>query len=265
MRTTHFKNLLLVLASAAFLGGVVALPLAAHAQQASGASAKSDKLDVSGLEKKYWASKDTDFSVVQNRTYSKVHRFSLAAEYGSLISDPYSNGSIYVFSGNYYFTERYGVEIQGALADLHNNDAMKNFENLPNGTGVRPNYNRMGNFYGASFNWVPIYAKMSVMNSKIIYFDMAFSPGVGIQQYHQELQSAAASTSTIQNTKSGLAGQFAITQHYFFSNHWSLRVDWTNRWTAEKRATWTVVNGAHSESSILQHDGILSGGLTFFF
>ncbi len=37
-----------------------------------------DKVDISDLESKYWAPKDTDFSVVQNRTYSKDNRFMIA-------------------------------------------------------------------------------------------------------------------------------------------------------------------------------------------
>src|SRR5687768_17351365 len=37
---------------------------------------ESEKLDIQGLEEKYWAPKDTDFSVVQNRTYTKAKRFS---------------------------------------------------------------------------------------------------------------------------------------------------------------------------------------------
>ena len=32
----------------------------------------SDKLDIKKLEQKYWAAKDDDFSVVQNRRYVKA-------------------------------------------------------------------------------------------------------------------------------------------------------------------------------------------------
>jgi hypothetical protein len=44
----------------------------AQAPQAGSPSGASEKVDVTDLEKKYWASKDTDFSVVQNRVYSKA-------------------------------------------------------------------------------------------------------------------------------------------------------------------------------------------------
>ena len=267
--TLSKKLRLSILAPTMVMGGLIALPHIAMAQQAKptpAPAAQSDKLDVRDLEKKYWASKDTDFSVVQNRTYSKVHRFSIAAQYGTPVSDAYSDGSVFTFSGNYYFSERYGVELQGTVTNLHDNDSLKSFEHLPSSTGVRPNYNKMGDFYGASFNWVPIYAKMSLLNSSVIYFDMAFSPGFGIQTYNQEIEPSVASTATDQRNRSGAAAQFAVTQHYFFTNHFALRVDWTHRWTSEKTAVWTAnPDGSHAESSGVHHDSVLSGGLTYFF
>src|SRR5665213_1189165 len=58
----------------------------------AGAAAKpaDEKVDISDLENKYWAPKDTDFSVVQNRTYSKEHRWFFSAQYGIPVSDSYS-------------------------------------------------------------------------------------------------------------------------------------------------------------------------------
>ena len=53
-----------------------------------------DKLDLKKLEDKYWAAKDTDFSVVQNRTYTKEGRAFLSLSYGPLMNDPYSYGRL---------------------------------------------------------------------------------------------------------------------------------------------------------------------------
>src|SRR3954454_2812075 len=84
-----------------------AAPTAAAGNDANGAksdaakgveankNANSDKVDVTELEKKYWAPKDTDFSVVQNRTYSKQGKFAISALYGLHIDDDFSKGSAY--------------------------------------------------------------------------------------------------------------------------------------------------------------------------
>src|SRR5690349_4976024 len=76
------------------LVGITAAPTAfakskkAESQKAPAAAAApaantpSEKLDVSDLENKYWAPKDTDFSVVQNRTYTKEHKLFLSGEFG---------------------------------------------------------------------------------------------------------------------------------------------------------------------------------------
>ena len=40
-------------------------------------SATEEKVDISDLEQKYWAPKDVEFNVVQNRLYSKAGRFGI--------------------------------------------------------------------------------------------------------------------------------------------------------------------------------------------
>src|SRR5690349_4425346 len=50
---------------------------------------KSDKLDISDLEQKYWAPKDTDFSVVQNRTYTKAGKLGVSLMTGPIINDTF--------------------------------------------------------------------------------------------------------------------------------------------------------------------------------
>ena len=76
----------------------------AQAPKADAPAGASDKVDVTDLEKKYWASKDTDFSVVQNRVYSKANRFALTAQYGFLINDQWSDGPKFAGSLGYYFS-----------------------------------------------------------------------------------------------------------------------------------------------------------------
>ncbi|MEO0335372.1 MAG: hypothetical protein AAF202_03205, partial [Pseudomonadota bacterium] len=79
--------------SKAIIVGCSALIMGSYAQvaQAQGQKAKEekkktagDRVDISDLENKYWAPKDTDFKVVQNRLYTKEKRFSLSTGIGIL-------------------------------------------------------------------------------------------------------------------------------------------------------------------------------------
>ena len=249
-----------------FILAMAAAPASAFAQQRAsgraetkpvaapaGDAAAEGKLDVSDLEKKYWAAKDTDFSVVQNRAYSKAGRFAATLQYGSYINDPYSDVNQYRFAANYYFSERYGVEVSYAMLDSVNSKSTNGYINS-NG-GVFPNHNKDKQYYGAAFNWIPIYAKMSLLNSRIVYFDMAFSPGVGMTTYEQQVMGSnpTASAATL---------SFDVTQHFFLSNWFALRLDYQNRWYNEDIKDYRHGAGMGSD---VNHEGILSIGTQFFF
>jgi outer membrane beta-barrel protein len=206
----------------------------APAPAAAPEAEKSDKVDISDIENKYWAPKDTDFSVVQNRTYTKEGKFGLALQGGLLVNDGYSDGTVYGGTVNYFFSERYGVEATYATADVHENDSTKRL--IDYGGGIKPDYGRMQNYYGVAFNWIPFYAKMSVLGKKIIYFDMAFSPAIGMMNYEQVTEGGGLD-------KSAMAYGFDVTQYFFLSKNFSLRVDLRNRWFKEDVAKYYTSDG----------------------
>lgn len=257
LKRSRFSSGLLAAAVAASISAWGGISLAAEPAKASppsvDESGASDKLDVSGLEKKYWAAKDTDFSVVQNRTYSKAGRFALTGQYGYYVNDSYNDVQALRLAGDYYFNERYGVELDYEAFSAVNSQSTNAYLNS-NG-GVMPNHNQPQTYYGAAFNWVPIYAKMSLLNSRIIYFDMAFSPGFGISTSQQQLRGAYPTTSAP-------TFSFNISQHFFLSNWFALRFDFQNRWYNDEikdfRTTQVMSNSLYHESSLM-------GGVQFFF
>lgn len=216
----------------------------------------SDKLDVSDLERKYWAAKDTDFSVVQNRLFSKANRFSLGVGYGTQLNDSWSEGPTYSATANYYFSERYGIELTYTSTDSKDNDAT---QRLRANQGGMPNHNKLKGFSGVAFNWVPFYAKMSLLNSTIIYFDMAISPGIGVTTYEQQMiegsEKKTAPTLTLD-----------VTQQFFLNKWFAIRVDLKNRWYREDVNSYRPQNGVDRKvSTDLTYTSILMGGVTFFF
>lgn len=219
----------------------------------------TDKVDISDIENKYWAPKDTDFSVVQNRTYTKEGRFALALQGGLILNDNYSDGMTYGGTANYFFSERYGIEATYMVADLEDNDPTKQLVEF--GGGVYPDFGRMTNYYGIGFNWVPFYAKMSMMGKKILYFDMAFTPAIGIMEYDQITQNSKIA-------KSAMAYGFDVTQYFFLSRNFSLRLDLRNRWFKEDVAKYYTSGGLQEGQTFRNkstYNMQLIFGLNYFF
>lgn len=244
------------------------LPAAAGVAAGEGAAAdepgtenKSDKLDVTDLDRKYWAAKDTDFSVVQNRTYSKAGRLALSAQYGVLSNDPYSDATVFNGALTYYFSERLGLELGASFLDSEDNKSVEYFKNQFRAT---PDHGKVMSFYGAALVWVPFYAKMSVLNSEIIYFDMQISPGLGVTTYDQQLHSSAE----IEKTSPTLT--LDVTQHFFLNKNFAARFDFKNRWFQEEvisagRSGAGGVTAGEKVKDELTHISLLLVGGTFFF
>jgi outer membrane beta-barrel protein len=231
-------------------------------KSATAPSAKKDgKVDISDLENKYWAPKDTDFSVVQNRTYTKEGRFFLTLDYGRPINDQWSTGSVYGGTLNYFWSERLGLQATYLKADLTNNDA-NDFLATNYGSGVRPDFNRLNSYYGLGFNIVPFYAKMSFWGKKIIYFDMAITPTVGMTKYDQVIQ-------TGNQSKTAFTYGVDISQFFFFTNYFAIRADLKSHWSSQDVVRYHG-NGSSTFTgekvkTTTNLDSLFLIGLTFFY
>lgn len=223
----------------------------------------SDKLDIKKLEQKYWSAKDDDFSVVQNRRYVKAERFYLTGSAGIPFNDPYSTGTIVSGSLGYFFNERWGFEATYNSADLKQNDAVDQFVNT---YGVMPDHNIYKSSYYLSGIWVPFYAKMSVMDKAIIYFDMGLSVGVGQLNYDIAQKEGPLS----KNTMSYKLGVF---QQIFFSEHFAIRADLINTWSTQDKMKYyapgdvvngTPVTGVRDQGTETLNDTSLMIGITYW-
>ncbi len=247
---------LLVLASALSANAQTARKTSTQSSASASASApqgSGEKMDVSDLEKKYWAAKDTDFNVVQNRLFSKAGRLALTLNYGMYVSEPWSKGGTYGASLNYFFSERAGVELAYSKTDSSDNDATSRLK----AQSGSPNHTKLKGYYGLGYNWVPFYAKMSFLNSSIVYFDMSITPGLGMVQYEQQKEEGNALQST-----PGFS--LAITQHYFLTKWVALRLDYKNFWYNEDMIAYRIGSRSLNTSGI-KNDSLLMGGFTFYY
>ena len=203
----------------------------------------SDKLDIQKLEQKYWSAKDDDFSVIQNRSFQKEKRLFASLNYGIPFNDPNSMGSLMGLNLGYFFNERWGLELNYVSAQFQFNDTVDYFKKR---YGVLPDHNTFKSAQTIMGYWVPIYAKMSLLDKKIIYFDMGLGFGLGTTTFDQnsctDVTVCKSGTGLGGITKSSLASShyaFSIMQQFFLSEHWAIRVDLINRYTNESRVNST--------------------------
>jgi len=101
---------------------------------------------------------------------------------------------------------------------------------------------------------VPFYAKMSVLNSNIIYFDMAISPGFGVTTYDQQTESG-------NRAKTAPSVALDLTQTFFLNRHFALRLDFRNRWYQEEiiryRSPFSSVSNDTTNASFLMFGATL--------
>ncbi|QDK45080.1 outer membrane beta-barrel domain-containing protein [Bdellovibrio sp. ZAP7] len=213
----------------------------------------SDKLDIKKLENKYWAAKDEDFGVVQNRRYVKAERFYLTARAGIPVNDAFSEGTIMGADVGYFFNERWGVEVSYNNANLTENDSTEQFHTQ---NGAMPDHNILKSSYFASAIWVPFYAKMSALDKAIIYFDMGVSVGLGNVNYE-------IARSTGNEAKSSIGYKLGVFQQIFFSEHFALRADLINTWANESQKPYTV-SSPRVLGDKMVNDTSLMFGLTYW-
>lgn len=230
----------------------------AFAQQAADSKSSdqrgSDKLDIKKLEQKYWAAKDDDFSVVQNRRYTKAERFFLNVSGGVPINDPFGAGTLLNAQLGYFFNERWGMDLSYTKASMSNNDNTKQFIGE---FGVAPNYNFYDSSKMLSVTYVPLYAKMSFVDKAIIYFDMGISLGVGTTDYIIKREEGDLS-------KNAMSYQIGVNQQIFFSEHFAIRMDFINKFTSEERLKFRTSAPDRDLGSKMTNDTQLLLGLTYW-
>lgn len=226
----------------------------------------SDKLDLKKLEDKYWSAKDTDFNVVQNRTYTKANKVFVSLGYGPLVNDAYSYGRMTNFAGGYYFSERWGLEIAHETGSIRNSDSTDAFiyDNQ-----FAPNYNTFKSYTSLNAIIVPFYAKMSFWDRKIMYFDMQFALGVGQMKYNIQKQTGLVPNTTLAPEEASSIGyNLDITQQLFFHENFAVRFDIKNKWSSQRRERYYISNEPEANRPLgkfNQQDTSVLLGLTIFY
>lgn len=234
---------------------ILALGFAGHSWAQSG-----DKIDIQNLEQKYWAAKDDDFSVIQNRKYAKAKRFHVSYFLGTLVNDPFAVGYPQALQVGYYLNERWGFDLAYQTADMSQNQSNSQFISQ---YGTAPNHGFFKNSTIASVNFVPLYAKMSWMDRSIIYFDTGVSLGLGTLTYSQQNNIGTLVSPIYTSTdKSTAVLSLGVHQQVFVSEKLAFKLEILNYFSNQEQVKYTDITEKLGSKSI--NDTIFRIGITYW-
>ncbi len=239
---------------------IVLISFAVPALAQSTKNASPQKVDVRNLEKRYWAPKDKKFKVIQNRTYTKTRKLSFSLIPALMLNEEYSEGFGLSTALGYYFNDRYGFELEYQEIFLNDNKLVEEIRNIGERSGAWANHGKSISYYGLTARWIPFYAKMSFLGSRIVYFDLSLGLSVGTIEYEQQLR-----TDTAEPVKKALALGFDISQSFYMSKKLLLRADYKHRFYSQE-----IIEGGRANTGQFirdrQEDTIsLNLGLTYLF
>ncbi len=221
------------------------------------------KVDVQNLEKRYWAPKDKKFKVVQNRTYTKTKKVSFTVMPSLMLNEEYSKGFGMDLAVGYYFNDRWGLELEYQTMSLDDNDLQSEVIAL----GGFANHGKTTSYMGASVRWMPFYAKMSFLGSRIVYFDLSLGLTAGLMNYDQQFdESNATVVSTLGGrdlSQSATAFGFDISQSFYMSKKLLLRVDYKHRFYSQDLIVGGTASPGSSAGSRSEDSISLNLGLTY--
>ncbi len=227
-----------------------------------------DSVDIKKLEEKYWTSKDDEYGVIQNRTFTKAKKLYASLAYGPLINDPYAQSRVLGLMGGYYLSEDFGIEFSYFNYSSKQNDTVSAYETQFG--GAKPDFNLIKSSKTLSVIYSPFYAKMSFMNKSIMYFDMALTAGLGLSDYEIQKvnKDGLGNKSQANDLKSSPHLELGLMQQLFINQSVALRLDIKNSFYKQDTRQYEIGIGAAEStrlgSSKTVNDTTITIGLTYF-
>ncbi len=233
--------------------GVLILSLVMSVPSFAQYQSRDKKINTRKLVDDYWTPSDKKYSLIQQRYFVKSGRIMFSATAGVHINNPQHEGYVAQVAAGYFLSETLGFEVQYSNSSLKDNDVIDQLANLGGGASTL-NRTKTLNYIGGALNYSPIYAKMSLLGYKILYYDLILSAQLGQTEYQQTLLGSSP-------TESALTVGLGITQLFYLNRYFSLRVDFNNRFY---RAEVLEFNSPHDKvKNRLINDTQLSVGFSF--
>jgi len=215
---------------------------------------QAKKVNTRKLINNYWSPSKGEYRVIQKRYFAKKDRVNLSLLGGMHINDPYSEGFAASVGLGYFFSESLGVELDYTQSFLEDSEPQEVLNR--NSTGAASfAYGRTTNSFGARLIYSPIYAKMSLLGTNLIYFDLMFSIRLAMVNYEQITEDS-------EPTESSFSGGFGVHQLFYVTKNIAIRVDFLNDWYSSDVLGYQ--SGLKVESRTV-NDTTLKAGVNFLF
>ncbi len=167
------------------------------------------KVNVNKIKEEYWQrGENVELDVIQNRRYTKSSKFELSGFGGFVISDSFLSVTNYGASLSFHLSEYFALSALYWKDRVSASPALKTFEEI---NGFTVNTNAPKSFLAGELSFNPIYGKISLMGSSIVYFDLHLLGGFGVR-----------------DTESGKFSTlfWGIGQQIYLSKYLSLKLDY---------------------------------------
>ena len=182
-------------------------------------------------------------TVLQNRYFFKAWRPEFGLLGGSMLNEAYTNTTLFGFRAGMFISEWLGFEYQNVKAKVKNSDDRKALNTLKyrplDISGENANkivtadaeVNSIHSFNDVNLIFAPFYGKLNLFDRYIIYSDLYITAGVSRVETDQGIHSAFT---------------WGAGQRFYFSEHWSTRIDFKDRIYEELRANKESQKNAYS-------------------
>lgn len=159
-----------------------AAPSAPAANSLENAGDAAERVNIENIKQRYWARGDeNELGVVQNRMYTKAHKFEIGLYGGVVSTDPFL--TVYSLNGSigYHFNEYLSLGVFGEKDWATPSSALQFLRNpYPNGAGSDTSTNNPYWYVGPEVMASVLYGKLSVLGKAIIHYDFHFIGGLGV-------------------------------------------------------------------------------------
>ncbi len=140
---------------------------------------KAERVDLKAIQRDYWANqKNSEVEAVQNRLYTKTHRFEIGLFGGVVNTDPFLNVRDYGMSLGFYLSESIGIKAVYFKDSVSYSSAHDTLTKVNN---ITANTNFPRDYYGGEFSFNPLYGKLSLLGKSILYSDLFLLAGGGMR------------------------------------------------------------------------------------
>ena len=189
-------------------GRVLAAALVAGCLLFAGSTAMAadgggDDGEVEEQLEQYWST-DRELETVRKRQFTREGRGTIGLFAGLLSSEPFYWYLPVGLRGGYYFSNFYGIEVEGSFMDvegiLYNRTDLNDFLSQTRQDAFDEELHTDDRFKWrahAMFMWHPLYGKLSVLQRKLSHFDFNLGVGLGAMSVRRPNATRTEATTAI--------------------------------------------------------------------